>query len=86
MVTVMKRAYTPRYDYRYLAAIKRYFTRHPGATTNACAKALQLQWHTVKRYRERLGVLIRETFSMFLQKLFKVFRVNAVLSHDIDSW
>ena len=56
MVTVMKRAYTPRYDYRYLAAIKRYFAKHPGATTNACAKALHFQWHIVKKYREKLEV------------------------------
>jgi len=50
----MKRTYTPRYDYDSPQAIKRYFARHPGATTYACAKAVRLSWHTVKRYRERL--------------------------------
>lgn len=56
MVTVMKPAYTPRYDYRYLQRIKRYFTRYPSATTYACAKALRLSWRTVKRYRKKLAV------------------------------
>ena len=62
MVTVMnstlrlKRAYTPRYNYRYLARIKRYFAKYPHVSTNAAAKALNMQRKTVKRYREKLAV------------------------------
>ncbi len=56
MTTIMlpKRTYRP--NPRTLRAVKNFFKKYPGASTNLCAKELRMDFNTVKRYRAMLGV------------------------------